>query len=185
MADTDDDLRPVRLNTLSENPGANKKRKRVGRGIGSGIGKTAARGQKGQKSRSGVAIKGFEGGQMPLYQRLPKRGFNKPNRARYAELSITRLVAAIERKALDPKQPITEDTLIEAGVVRRKRDGIRLLGAKTPQRGADIPADERFTMPVAIHISVTGATPSAIEAIKAAGGSVRIGPAASEDTKTA
>ncbi len=119
----------MRLNELSDNPGALKPKKRVGRGIGSGKGKTAGRGVKGQKSRSGVAIKGFEGGQMPIYMRLPKRGFNKPNRKKYTEVSIRRLEQAIEAGVLDVKKPIDAAALIAAGVIRRAHDGVRLIGS--------------------------------------------------------
>ncbi len=119
----------MRLNELSDNPGASKARKRVGRGIGSGTGKTASRGVKGQKSRSGVAIKGYEGGQMPIYMRLPKRGFNKPNRKKYAELSIRRLEQAIEAGVLDLKKDVDANALVAAGVIRRAHDGVRLIGS--------------------------------------------------------
>ncbi len=119
----------MRLNELSDNPGAVHPRKRVGRGIGSGKGKTAGRGVKGQKSRSGVAINGFEGGQMPIYMRLPKRGFNKPNRKKYAELSIRRLEQAIAAGKLDIKKDIDAAALVAAGVIRRAHDGVRLIGS--------------------------------------------------------
>ena len=119
----------MKLHELSDNPGSRKKRVRVGRGIGSGKGKTGGRGVKGQKSRSGVSgIRAFEGGQMPLYMRLPKRGFNKPNRAKYVEVNIGRLQAFIDAKKLSAKDTITAATLIEAGVIRRAHDGIRILG---------------------------------------------------------
>jgi len=118
----------MRLNELRDNPGSTKARKRLGRGIGSGTGKTGGRGVKGQKSRSGVAIKGFEGGQMPIYMRLPKRGFNKPNRKKYAELSIRRLEQAIEAGVLDLKKDVDASALVAAGVIRRAHDGVRLIG---------------------------------------------------------
>ena len=118
----------MRLNELCDNPGAVKPKKRIGRGIGSGKGKTAGRGVKGQKSRSGVAIKGYEGGQMPIYMRLPKRGFNKPNRKKYAEVSIRRLEQAIEAGVLDLKKPVDAAALVAAGVIRRPHDGVRVIG---------------------------------------------------------
>merc|ERR1711916_180857 len=118
----------MKLNELRDNAGATKPRKRVGRGPGSGMGKTAGRGIKGQKSRSGVAIKGFEGGQMPLYQRLPKRGFNKPNRLAFAEVTLARLQAAVDAGKLDAKAPVDADALIKAGVIRRAKDGVRVIG---------------------------------------------------------
>ena len=135
-----------------------KKRVRVGRGVGSGKGKTCGRGQKGQKSRSGVAIKGFEGGQMPLHRRLPKRGFNKPNRLEYAELTLGRLQAALDAKKLDASKPLDEDALVAAGVVRRKKDGVRLLvkGSLTSK----------------ISLTITGASKAAQEAFKKAGGTL-------------
>ncbi len=157
----------MRLNELRDNPGAHKKRTRVGRGLGSGKGKTGGRGVKGQKSRSGVAIKGYEGGQMPLYQRLPKRGFNKPNRAAYAELSLKRLQAAIDAGKLDAGKAIDEDALVEAGVVRRKLDGVRLVGSMTDK-------GEAFKLTSRVNISVTGASRPAEEAVKSAGGEVTL-----------
>ncbi|MGF1455692.1 MAG: 50S ribosomal protein L15 [Alphaproteobacteria bacterium] len=149
----------MRLNELSDNRGARKRLMRVGRGIGSGKGKTGGRGVKGQKSRSGVAIKGFEGGQMPLHMRLPKRGFNKPNRLAFAEINLGRLQAAIDDGKLTADGPITADALIAAGLVRREWDGIRLLGKGTIQ--------------ASVTIEVTGASKSAVEAVEKAGGSVR------------
>ena len=118
----------MKLHELHDNEGAAKKQKRVARGPGSGKGKTAGRGIKGQKSRSGVALGGYEGGQMPLQRRLPKRGFNKPNRLEFAVLNLGQLQAFVDAGRLDAAAEITEDTLVAAGVVRRKRDGIRLLG---------------------------------------------------------
>ena len=150
----------MRLNELSDNPGATKERKRVGRGIGSGKGKTGGRGVKGQKSRSGVAIKGFEGGQMPIHMRLPKRGFNKPNRKRYAELSIANLNRAIESGKIDGKAEMTGETLVEAGVLRRAFDGVRLIG------------DGKVSK--AVKLIVSGATPAATKAVEAAKGSVTV-----------
>ena len=150
----------MNINELSDNRGARRARKRVGRGPGSGLGKTAGRGMKGQKSRSGVAIKGFEGGQMPLYRRLPKRGFTQPNRARLVELTLGRLQAAIDSKKLDAGAAITEDALVEAGVVRRKRDGVRLLGSGE--------------LTAKVDLEVTSATRGAVAAVEKAGGSVKV-----------
>ena len=118
----------MKLNEIRDNEGAHKKRMRVGRGPGSGKGKTAGRGVKGQKSRSGVAIGGFEGGQMPLYMRMPKRGFNNPNALKLAEVNLWRLQEAIDAKKLDAKAEINGEALVAAGVIRRVKDGVRLLG---------------------------------------------------------
>ncbi len=150
----------MRLNELSDNAGANAKRTRVGRGAGSGKGKTAGRGVKGQKSRSGVAIKGFEGGQMPLHMRLPKRGFTPHNQSKYAEVSLAKLQTAIDAKKLDAKAAIDEDVLVSSGVVRRKRDGIRLLA--------------NGTLKTKVSLTLTGATKAAIAAVEKAGGTVTI-----------
>ncbi|MCI2394435.1 50S ribosomal protein L15 [Aliiroseovarius sediminis] len=156
----------MKLNELRDNPGASKSRKRVGRGPGSGMGKTGGRGIKGQKSRSGVAIKGFEGGQMPIYQRLPKRGFNKPNRKKFAVINLGLIQKFIDEKKLDAKD-ITEDTLVESGLVRRKLDGIRVLAK------GDLTAKATIT--------VTGASKSAVEAVEKAGGKLTVAaPAAAE-----
>jgi large subunit ribosomal protein L15 len=150
----------MKLNELRDNKGAYTKKTRLGRGVGSGKGKTSGKGVKGQKARAGVAINGFEGGQMPLYQRLPKRGFNKPDRARYVELDLKRLQGAIDAKKLDAKSPIDEDALVAAGVVRRKRDGVRLLA-----NGA---------LKTKISLTVTGASKAAVAAVEKAGGAVTI-----------
>ena len=150
----------MKLNEIKDNEGARKDRMRVGRGIGSGKGKTAARGQKGQKSRSGVAIKGFEGGQMPLHMRLPKRGFNNPFGKDYAEVNIGMVQKFIDAKKLDGKKDITEEALREAGLVRGGKDGVRLLGK------GELKAKAKFV--------VTGATKGAIEAVEKAGGSVEV-----------
>ncbi|RZS89316.1 LSU ribosomal protein L15P [Phyllobacterium myrsinacearum] len=150
----------MKLNDLSENPGATKARKRVGRGIGSGSGKTAGRGVKGQKSRSGVAINGFEGGQMPVYRRLPKRGFTNIFSKNFNEVSVGRIQTAIDAKKLDAKVAITIETLKAAGVIRRAKDGVRLLS------GGDITT--------AVTIEVAGASKAAIEKIEKAGGSVKL-----------
>ncbi|MBA8902539.1 MULTISPECIES: 50S ribosomal protein L15 [unclassified Phyllobacterium] len=150
----------MKLNDLSENAGATKARKRVGRGIGSGSGKTAGRGVKGQKSRSGVAINGFEGGQMPLYRRLPKRGFTNIFMKNFNEVSVGRIQTAIDAKKLDAKVAITIETLKAAGIIRRAKDGVRLLS------GGDIK--------VAVTVEVAGASKAAIEKIEKAGGSVKL-----------
>ncbi|MFQ5958408.1 MAG: 50S ribosomal protein L15, partial [Alphaproteobacteria bacterium] len=117
----------MRLNELSDNPGARKPAKRLGRGIGSGKGKTSGRGHKGQKSRSGVAIKGFEGGQMPLYRRLPKRGFKNRFRKYFEVVNLDRLQAAIDDKKIEADKPVDREALVAAGLVRASRNGVRLL----------------------------------------------------------
>ena len=150
----------MKLHELSDNPGAAKKRMRVARGPGSGKGKMGGRGIKGQKSRSGVSINGYEGGQMPLYQRLPKRGFNKPNRKSYAVVNLGLIQKFIDAKKLDDKQPITAEALVASGLVRRSLDGIRVLAK------GDITSK--------IDLQVAGASKSAIEAVEKAGGSVTV-----------
>ncbi len=148
----------MKLHELHDNPGATKKPKRIGRGPGSGTGKTAGRGIKGQKSRSGVAIKGYEGGQMPLYQRLPKRGFNNFNRRDYAVVNLGMIQKFIDAGKLGHE--ITETELVDSGLVRRKRDGIRVLG-----HGA---------LTSKVVLTVTGASKSAVEAVEASGGSLTV-----------
>jgi large subunit ribosomal protein L15 len=159
-----------KLNELSDNPGATKPRKRVGRGPGSGTGKMGGRGIKGQKSRSGVAIKGFEGGQMPLYQRLPKRGFNKPNRKAYAVINLGLIQKFVDAGKIDAKAPITQDALIASGAVRRILDGIRVLA--------------KGEVTSKLNIEVHGASKSAVEAVEKAGGKLtltaKVAPAAAE-----
>jgi large subunit ribosomal protein L15 len=150
----------MKLNELRDNPGAAKKAKRIGRGPGSGKGKTAGRGIKGQKSRSGVAIAGYEGGQMPLYMRLPKRGFNKPNRKKFAVVNLGLIQKFIEAGKLDAKSDITEDVLLATGVIRRKLDGVRVLS--------------KGEITSKVTLSVTGASKSAVEAVEKAGGSLTI-----------
>src|SRR5437879_10542383 len=118
----------MKLSDIADNAGSRKKRMRVGRGIGSGKGKTAGRGGKGQTARSGVRIKGFEGGQMPLHRRLPKRGFNNVFRLEFAEINLDRIQQAIDAKHLEPKETVNADSLVKAGVIRRAKDGVRLLG---------------------------------------------------------
>ncbi|MFN3233743.1 MAG: 50S ribosomal protein L15 [Alphaproteobacteria bacterium] len=149
----------MRLNELREKEGATKDRKRVGRGIGSGKGKTAGRGMKGQKSRSGVAIHGYEGGQMPIYMRLPKRGFTNPNKKRYATVNLGRLQTAIDAGKLEAGA-IDETALVASGVVTRLRDGVRLLG--------------NGELTASVELTITGASKAAIEAVEKAGGKVHI-----------
>jgi large subunit ribosomal protein L15 len=150
----------MKLHELHDNPGATKRKKRIGRGPGSGMGKTGGRGIKGQKSRSGVAIKGYEGGQMPLYQRLPKRGFTKPNRKEYAVVNLGLIQKFIEAGKIDASAPITEDVLVQSGLVRRKRDGIRVLAK------GDVTAK--------LELQVTGASQSAKDAVEKAGGTLAV-----------
>lgn len=150
----------MRLNELKENEGAAKRRVRVGRGIGSGVGKTAGRGVKGQKSRTGVAIKGFEGGQMPIYRRLPKRGFTKWRRQAFNVLNIERLQSAITDGRLDAGQPVDLAKLVETGILRRPKDGLRILG--------------NGTLSSAINITADHVTASARAAIEKAGGSITL-----------
>jgi large subunit ribosomal protein L15 len=150
----------MKLNELRDNPGATKDRIRVGRGIGCTKGKTAGRGVKGQKARSGVAIKGFEGGQMPIHMRLPKRGFNNPLRLNFSHINLDRVQQAVDAGKLDAKQVIDAAALIASGALRREKDGVRLLA-----RG-------ELTAP--LKFKVMGASEAAVEAIKKAGGSVEI-----------
>jgi large subunit ribosomal protein L15 len=148
----------MKLNQLSDNQGAVKSRKRVGRGPGSGTGKTGGRGLKGQKSRSGVAIKGYEGGQMPIYMRLPKRGFNVPSPKRYAVINLGLVQKFIELKKLKIDNSITEDALVQSGLVTRKFNGVRIL------------AKGKITSK--IDLVVTGASRAAVKAVEEAGGTV-------------
>jgi len=150
----------MRLNAISDRPGATKAKKRLGRGIGSGLGKTAGKGTKGQKARAGVAIKGFEGGQMPLHRRLPKRGFNNIFAKKLNEINLGRIQAAVDAGVLDGKKPITVAALKEAGLIRREKDGVRLLG------NGELKAKLAF--------EVTGASQSAIKAVEAKGGTVTL-----------
>ena len=162
----------MKLNELHDNPGATKTRKRVARGPGSGKGKTAGRGIKGQKSRSGVAINSYEGGQMPLYMRLPKRGFNKPNRKSYAVVNLGLIEKFITEGKLDASGTITEDALVASGLVRRKLDGVRVL------------AKGEITSKV--NLQVAGASASARDAVEKAGGTLEIvAPAAKKDAAAA
>ena len=148
----------MKLNELRDNPGARLKFKRIGRGIGSGKGKTSGRGVKGQKAREGVSLNGFEGGQLPIYRRLPKRGFHNLYRKSYAPLNVGALDAAIEAGKLDASQPIDEAMLIKAGLGDTQRDGVRLLGVGEIKR--------------AVNITVSGVSATAKAAIEAAGGTV-------------
>ena len=150
----------MKLNEIADNPGAKHYKKRVGRGIGSGLGKTAGRGGKGQTARKGGAKAGFEGGQMPIYRRLPKRGFNKPNAVDYNEVNLSRIQAAVEAKALDASAPVTVESLIAAGVLTKRMGGVRLLG------NGEIKSKLNF--------EVYHATKGAIAAVEKAGGSVKI-----------
>ena len=149
----------MKLNELHDNPGATKTKKRVARGPGSGKGKTAGRGIKGQKSRSGVAINAYEGGQMPLYQRLPKRGFNKPNRKAWAVVNLGLIEKFIEAGKLDAKAEINEDALVASGLVRRKLDGIRVLA--------------KGEIKSKVQLVVSGASQAAVEAVEKAGGTLK------------
>lgn len=150
----------MRLNQIADNEGARKNRMRVGRGIGSGKGKTSGRGVKGQKARTGVSIKGFEGGQTPIYRRLPKRGFNPPHPVSFETVNIGRLQAAIDKKKIDAAQPIDEAALKAAGLCSRKAGGVRLLGTGE--------------LKAKVNITVTGASATAKAAVEKAGGSLTV-----------
>ena len=150
----------MKLHEIRDNDGANRKKKRVARGPGSGKGKTAGRGIKGQTSRSGVALNGYEGGQMPLYRRLPKRGFSKPNRLEFAVVNLGQLQAFIDAGKLDAKADVTGDVLVAAGVIRRKLDGVRVLA--------------KGELKAALNLTVAGASKTAVEAIEKAGGKITL-----------
>lgn len=150
----------MKLHELRDNDGANRKKKRVARGPGSGKGKTAGRGIKGQTSRSGVALGGYEGGQMPLYRRLPKRGFTKPNRLEFAVVNLGQLQAMVDTGRLDATADVTEDALIAAGATKRKLDGIRLL------------AKGELTSP--LRLTLAGASKAAAEAVEKVGGTLTL-----------
>ena len=150
----------MKLNELQDNDGARKAPMRVGRGIGSGKGKTCGSGHKGQKARSGVAVNGFEGGQMPIYRRLPKRGFKSLNRKDFQVLNLGRLQSAIDAKKLDAKKPIDVAMLVEAGIVGKVVDGVRLLA--------------KGELTAKVDLTVTGASKGAIEAVEKAGGKVTV-----------
>jgi len=150
----------MKLNEIRENEGARKKSKRVGRGIGSGKGKTAGRGVKGQSSRTGVSLNGFEGGQMPIFRRLPKRGFNSLNRAEYAEVNLGGLQKAIDAGKLDAGKPIGVEELKAAGLVRRELDGVRLLG--------------KGELTAKVEITVHSGSAAALAAVEKAGGKATV-----------
>jgi large subunit ribosomal protein L15 len=150
----------MKLSDIADNAGARKKRMRVGRGIGSGKGKTSGRGGKGQTARSGVRIKGFEGGQMPLHRRLPKRGFHNVFRQEFVEINLDRLQEAIDAKLVDAASVINAESLVKARVLRRAKDGVRLLG--------------RGEIKAKLNIEVHGASKSAVAAVEKAGGTVKI-----------
>jgi len=150
----------MKLCDIADNAGSRKKRMRIGRGIGSGKGKTGGRGGKGQTARSGVRIKGFEGGQMPLHRRLPKRGFNNIFRVEFAEINLDRLQAAIDAGSINAKDTVNAESLVKSGVVRRAKGGVRLLG--------------RGEIKAKLTIEVHGASKSAIAAVEKAGGTLKI-----------
>lgn len=150
----------MRLNEIADNAGARKVRKRVGRGIGSGLGKTGGRGVKGQKSRSGVAIKGFEGGQMPIYRRLPKRGFNNPNAKDWNVINLGQVQQAVDAKKLDAKKTVDAAALVEAGLIGKARDGVRLLG--------------KGELKAKVNFEINHASKSAAAAVEKSGGSIKI-----------
>jgi large subunit ribosomal protein L15 len=150
----------MKLSDIADNAGSRKKRMRVGRGIGSGKGKTAGRGGKGQTARSGVRIKGFEGGQMPIHRRLPKRGFTNIFRLEFAEINLDRLQDAVDAKLLDAKNTINAEALVKSRVIRRSKAGVRLLG--------------RGELKAKLNIEVHGASKAAIAAVEKAGGTVKI-----------
>ena len=157
----------MKLHELRDNENANRKKKRVARGPGSDKGKTAGRGVKGQTSRSGVALNGYEGGQMPLYRRLPKRGFSKPNRLDFAVVNLGQLQAFVDAGKLDAKSDVTEDALVAAGVIRRKLDGVRVLA--------------KGELKAALNLIVAGVSKAAAEAIAKVGGKVTVTRPVKED----
>ena len=162
----------MKLSDIADNAGSRKKRMRVGRGIGSGKGKTSGRGGKGQTARTGVRIKGFEGGQMPLHRRLPKRGFNNVFALEFVEINLDRLQQAIDAKRLDASATINAEALVKSRVLRRAKDGVRLLG--------------RGEIKAKVNIEVHGASKSAVGAVEKAGGSVKIlAPAKQEEGEAA
>ena len=156
----------MKLNEIRENDGATRNRKRVGRGIGSGRGKTSGAGHKGQKARSGVAIKGFEGGQMPIHRRLPKRGFNNIFRKDYVEVNLGRIQAAVDAGKLDSKKPVDAATLVAAGVISKTRDGVRILG--------------KGELKAKVELHAAGASQTAIAAVEKAGGKIVLPAKAAE-----
>ena len=156
----------MKLNEIRENDGATRNRKRVGRGIGSGRGKTSGAGHKGQKARSGVAIKGFEGGQMPIHRRLPKRGFTNIFRRNYVEVNLGRIQSAVDAGKLDSKKPVDAAMLVEAGVISKARDGVRILG--------------KGELKAKVELHAAGASKSAVEAVEKAGGKIVLPAPSSE-----
>ena len=156
----------MRLNEIRDNDGATKNAKRVGRGVGSGRGKTSGSGHKGQKARSGVSIKGFEGGQMPIHRRLPKRGFNNIFRKNYVEVNVGRIQAAVDAGKLDIKKPVDATALVAAGVISKAKDGVRLLG--------------KGELKAKVDLHVAGASKTAFALVEKAGGSVTVATAAAE-----
>ncbi|WOJ89386.1 50S ribosomal protein L15 [Methylocapsa polymorpha] len=156
----------MKLNDIFDNYGASKPRMRVGRGIGSGKGKTCGRGVKGQKARTGVAIKGFEGGQMPLHRRLPKRGFWNPFSTDYNEVNLGRIQAAVDAGKIDPANPVTIESLIAGGVCSKRRDGVKILGVGV--------------LTTKLTFDVAAASKSAVAAIEGAGGSIKLSAVAAE-----
>ncbi|WBU51854.1 50S ribosomal protein L15 [Paracoccus sp. SCSIO 75233] len=157
----------MKLHEIRDNEGANRKKKRVARGPGSGKGKMAGRGIKGQTSRSGVALNGYEGGQMPLYRRLPKRGFTAPNAKKFAVINLGQLQSFVDAGKLDASAAVNEDTLVASGVIRRKLDGVRLLG--------------KGELKAKLDLTVAGASKSAIEAVEKAGGKITVTTPAREE----
>ena len=156
----------MKLNEIRENDGATRNRKRVGRGIGSGRGKTSGAGHKGQKARSGVAIKGFEGGQMHIHRRLPKRGFTNIFRKNYVEVNLGRIQSAVDAGKLDSKKPVDAAMLVEAGVISKARDGVRILG--------------KGELKAKVELHAAGASKSAVEAVEKAGGKIVLPAPSSE-----
>ena len=157
----------MKLNLVKDNPGATKNAKRVGRGIGSGTGKTSGSGHKGQKARSGVSIKGFEGGQMPIHRRLPKRGFNNVFRKNYVEVNLGRLQAAIDVGKLDAGKPVDTAALLAAGLISKPRDGVRILA------NGELTAKK-------VEIHAAGASKAAVAAVEKTGGKIVVPAAAAE-----
>jgi len=150
----------MKLNQIADNPGAKHQKKRVGRGIGSGLGKTAGRGGKGQTARKGGAKAGFEGGQMPIYRRLPKRGFNKPNAVSYNEINLGKVQAAVDAKLIDAKSPVTVASLVAAGVLSKPLAGVRLIG--------------KGELKSKLSFEVWYASKGAVAAVEKAGGTVKV-----------
>ena len=150
----------MKLNEIADNPGAKHTKKRVGRGLGSGLGKTAGRGGKGQTARKGGAKAGFEGGQMPIYRRLPKRGFNKPNQVAYNEVNLSRVQTAVDSKKLDASAPVTSAAMLAAGVISAPLGGVRLLG--------------KGELKAKLNFEVYHATAGAVAAVEKAGGTVKM-----------